>query len=44
MVIKFIHGKDSLDMFDQYVKSVKNMGIDEAIAIKQAQYDRYMRQ
>jgi putative aldouronate transport system substrate-binding protein len=44
MVIKFIQGKESLDKFDQYVKSVKNMGIDEAIAIKQAQYDRYMRQ
>jgi putative aldouronate transport system substrate-binding protein len=43
MVIRFIQGREPLDNFDKFVQSIKGMGIDEAIAIKQAQYDRYMR-
>ncbi|MFY9427107.1 MAG: hypothetical protein WAP19_09365, partial [Caldicoprobacterales bacterium] len=42
MIIKFIQGQEPLDNFDKYVEAIKAMGIDEAIAIKQAQYDRYM--
>ncbi|HHY82946.1 MAG TPA: extracellular solute-binding protein [Clostridiales bacterium] len=43
MVIRFIRGQEPLDNFDQYVKSIQGMGIEEAIAIKQRQYDRYMK-
>lgn len=39
---KFIMGVDSMDKFDNFVKQVKSMGIDEVIKIKQAQYERYM--
>lgn len=42
MVIRFIQGQEPLEHFDQYVQSIQGMGIDEAIAIKQEQYDRYM--
>ena len=44
MVIRFIQGKEPLENFDQFVQSIQGMGIEEAIAIKQEQYDRYMQQ
>lgn len=43
MFTKFVIGKESIDQkFDEYVSTIKNFGIDEAIAVKQAQYDRCM--
>lgn len=43
MIIKFIQGIESLDKFDEYVKSIEGLGIEDAIKIKQDQYDRYMK-
>ncbi|NLA97698.1 MAG: ABC transporter substrate-binding protein, partial [Spirochaetales bacterium] len=42
MKSKFITGAISINEFDGYVKQLKNFGIERAIAIKQANYDRYM--
>lgn len=42
MFNQFISGKVSLDKFDEFVAEVKNLGIDEALAIKQAAYERYL--
>lgn len=42
MIIKFIQGKEPIENFDKYVQAIEGMGIEEAIAIKQAQYDRYI--
>ena len=40
---EFIIGEKSLDAdWDAYVQTVKDMGIEQAIACKQAAYDRYM--
>ncbi|MFD0717555.1 extracellular solute-binding protein [Paenibacillus sp. GCM10027626] len=41
MLSKFIMGTVSLDTFDNFVSTIKNMGLDEAIAIQQAALDRY---
>ncbi|MFC0212659.1 extracellular solute-binding protein [Paenibacillus chartarius] len=41
MNIKFITGKESLDKFDAYLKTLKSMGIEDVIKGRQAQYDRY---
>lgn len=38
----FIYGSKSLSDFDNYVKAIKDMGIDRAIEIQQKAYDRYM--
>ncbi len=38
---RFVMGYESLDNFDRYIQTLKNMGIDEAIAIQQAALDRY---
>ena len=42
MFNKFIMGQEPLDNFDQYLEQIKNMGVDEAIAIQQGAYDRYL--
>jgi putative aldouronate transport system substrate-binding protein len=34
-------GKESLDSFDNYIQTLKDMGIDEALKIEQAAFDRY---
>ena len=40
---EFIIGEKSLDAdWDAYVQTVKDMGIEKAIACKQAAYDRYL--
>lgn len=44
MTNKFIMGALSLDKFDDYIATLKKMGIEQAIQIKQAAYDRYMNQ
>jgi putative aldouronate transport system substrate-binding protein len=43
MITKFITGQVDISKFDEYVKQVKGMGIEEAIAIRQTQYDRYLK-
>ena len=40
---EFIIGEKSLDTdWDAYVQTVKDMGIEKAIACKQAAYERYL--
>ncbi len=39
----FTMGTESLDDFDDYLAEMKRMGVEEAIAMKQAAYDRYMK-
>lgn len=41
-VAKFINGTTPLSEFDNFVATLKNMRIEEAIEIKQAAYNRYM--
>ena len=41
MHIKYITGSESLDTFDSYLSTLKSMGIEDLLEIKQAQYDRY---
>ena len=42
MEAKFITGALPISEFDNYVKQIKAFGIERAIEIKQAAYDRYM--
>jgi putative aldouronate transport system substrate-binding protein len=39
--VKFIDGERSLDEYDAYRETLKEMGIEKCIAIKQASLDRY---
>ncbi|MDD9271757.1 ABC transporter substrate-binding protein [Paenibacillus sp. GCM10023248] len=41
MLLKFIMGVEPLDQFDQYVKKIQSMGIDEAIKIQQGALERF---
>lgn len=41
--LKFIYGTQSLDTFEDFVHTIKKMGIERAIEIQQAAYDRYMK-
>lgn len=40
--LKFILGTEPLENFPQFVENIKNMNIDRAIEIRQAEYDRYL--
>jgi len=40
-VVKFITGAQSLDTYDSFRNTLKEMGIEQAIALKQAGLDRY---
>ena len=42
MILKFIMGVESIDKFDEFVKGVKDRGIDKMIAMKQSSFDRYL--
>ena len=42
MFMKFLLGTESLDNFEAYQKQLANMGVERAVAIRQAAYDRYM--
>lgn len=42
MINKFIMGKESLDNFDSFVKTMEDMGLDKVLTAEQAAYDRYM--
>ena len=39
--VKFIMGQMSLDDYDSYRDTIKSMGIDRVIQLKQAALDRY---
>jgi putative aldouronate transport system substrate-binding protein len=41
MLLKFIMGVEPIDNFDQYVKKIQSMGIDNAIQIQQAALERF---
>lgn len=41
-VMKFVTGELGFDNWDNFVGTIESMGIDEAIEIYQAAYDRYM--
>ena len=41
-VSKFVVGDLSLDQFGSFVQQLKDMGIEDCIAIEQAAYDRYL--
>jgi putative aldouronate transport system substrate-binding protein len=41
MIIKFIEGKEPIDKFDEYVETTLSMGLERAIEIYQAGYDRF---
>jgi putative aldouronate transport system substrate-binding protein len=43
MIDKFITGAESLDKFDDYIKTLKKLGIEDATKLYQAAYDRYMK-
>lgn len=42
MTLKFITGAESLDQWDTYCQTLMDMGIEDAIEIKQTALDRYM--
>jgi putative aldouronate transport system substrate-binding protein len=42
MVLKFIMGVEPLSKFDEYVGKIKELGIEEAIAVTQSAVDRFM--
>lgn len=42
MILKFIMGQESIDdKYDEYVKSIQNKGIEEAVEIMQKAYDSF---
>ena len=41
-VLKFVVGDESLDDYDDFVENLYDMGLQEAIDLKQAAYDRYI--
>ncbi|MDF2670558.1 MAG: transporter substrate-binding protein [Paenibacillus sp.] len=41
MINKFIMGTEPLDKFDQFVSTIKGMGIEEAIKLQQSALDRF---
>jgi putative aldouronate transport system substrate-binding protein len=44
MLVKFVMGQEPLSKFDDYIATMKKLGIDKLIAVKQQQYDRYMKE
>jgi putative aldouronate transport system substrate-binding protein len=41
MSVAFISGNTSMNEFDSYIATLKNMNVEEILKIKQAQYDRF---
>ena len=39
--VQFIMGTRPLDQYDAFVEQLRSMGIEEALSIKQAAWDRY---
>jgi putative aldouronate transport system substrate-binding protein len=42
LCIKLAQGTASLDDFDSYLEELKELGLDELIAVQQARYDRFV--
>ena len=42
MILKFIMGVEPIDKFDEFVKGVKERGIEKMIEMKQSSYERYL--
>ncbi|MGI6173565.1 MAG: extracellular solute-binding protein [Christensenellales bacterium] len=42
MTFKFITGQESLDNFDAFVQNMYDMGLEDAVALKQDALDRYL--
>lgn len=42
MSLKFLTGEESLDNFDDYLQSLKNMKMDRLLEVRQAAYDRFL--
>lgn len=42
LVTDFILGRASFDDWDKYIQQLKDLGLDELIAIEQAQYDKFI--
>lgn len=42
MIQKFVMGTEPLEKYDDFLAQLEGMGLSEVLAIKQAQYDRYM--
>ena len=40
--VKYIQGTESIDTWDSYIDELKNMGIERAIEIEQAAYERFL--
>jgi putative aldouronate transport system substrate-binding protein len=40
--LKIILGTESVDNYDKYVLQMKDLGIERALEIQQAAYERYM--
>ena len=41
-MLKFILGTEPLENFPEFVENIRNMNIERAIEIRQAEYDRYL--
>lgn len=41
MLVKFITGIEPLDNFDKYVETLNSYGLEKALAIQKAEYDRF---
>ena len=41
-IVKFVVGDKSLDEFDDFVATLKQMGIERCVELEQAAYDRYL--
>ncbi|MNG32847.1 hypothetical protein D3C84_1189570 [compost metagenome] len=42
MFNKFVMNAEPIESFDKYVQTMKSMGIEEAIKVRQAALDRYL--
>ena len=43
LVTDFILGRASFDDWDQYIKQLQDLGLDELIEIEQSQYDAFIK-
>lgn len=44
MYLKWLLGQESIDKFDAYVQQINKMGMEEVLKIRQAAYDRFIKQ
>ncbi len=43
MINKFITGRESFDNYDSYQKTLKSMGLEDVVKVRQAAYERYLK-